>query len=355
MDVAVGQLTADEGPLPLQKIGQGFCGTVWASLCRSVYDEPRVVIKREDGGPGRSILLEYLIHLHLLAMVDAERRDGARARPGVNIPFCEGLLGKDSTDWPRILPRLPPSFEPCNALVNERIPPMPDRVCELLYRTYHPEGSLAVAPTEQNCLVRPYIGRRRYNAQLTAERTRPGRLLVFSLRNYPLHIDQMEELGLPAAEYAVTMADALAFLHWTAKLDGNDVEFVLAPARPATTATSSRRREDVDEFQSESFGVHTMWLLDFDCCGRMTMDEDGVKRAARSFLRNDPFYPKPGGTNDADVRLWRTFRERFMETSEWILQGKGEQLRRLPAMLIDEITRSSYRDDERGDPAQTLT
>jgi hypothetical protein len=39
------------------------------------------------------------------------------------------------------------------------------------------------------------------------------------------------ELGLPARDYTTAMADTLAFLHWVAKVDANDIEFVLAPAR----------------------------------------------------------------------------------------------------------------------------
>jgi hypothetical protein len=36
--------------------------------------------------------------------------------------------------------------------------------------------------------------------------------MFFSLRNYKLHLDQIRELNLDAAEYAISMADALAVL-----------------------------------------------------------------------------------------------------------------------------------------------
>ncbi|KAL2129185.1 hypothetical protein VTI74DRAFT_8113 [Chaetomium olivicolor] len=46
----------------------------------------------------------------------------------------------------------------------------------------------------------------------------------------------MEQLGLPIEEDALAMADALAFMHWEAKIDANDVEFVLArPRDPSAT------------------------------------------------------------------------------------------------------------------------
>lgn len=52
------------------------------------------------------------------------------------------------------------------------------------------------------------------------------------MRNLPLHLDQMEEVGLfqhDMSLYARIMAEALALLHWIGKVDGNDIEFVLAP------------------------------------------------------------------------------------------------------------------------------
>lgn len=346
MDTIITQLTTDESRVLLQKIGQGFCGTVWADISqnRNIQESRYLVLKREDGGPGRSLLNEYQIHEQLLKTLQTDQHVCDMARFRVNLPFCEGVLARDSRTWPRILPRLPPQFEPCNALVNERIPPMSNRVCSLLFRTYHPEAIESSAADNENqyCLIRPYLGRRRHRPQATAIRTRPARLLVFSLRNFPLHMDQIEELGLPAMDYANAMADALAFLHWSAKVDANDVEFVLAPGRARETATKSNPGTGIGsiEFESEEFGSHTMWMLDFDCCREMPMDETGVKQAAKSFLRNDPFYPRPGGTNVSDVQLWHTFQSRFLEASCWILRESEESVQRLPGMLMEEIVRT---------------
>ena len=82
-----------------------------------------------------------------------------------------------------------------------------------------------------------------------------------------------------------------------------------------------------------------MWVLDFDCCRRMEMDEDGVKRAARAFVRNDPYFPRTGRENPDDGALWDVFEERFLERSAEILEGEGEEVRRLPGVLIWEIKR----------------
>lgn len=103
----------------------------------------------------------------------------------------------------------------------------------------------------------------------------------------------METLGLAVHSYAETMADALALMHWGARIDANDVEFVLAPPRVESLPPSRT-------FQSEHLGAHCMWMLDFDCCRAISMDEAGVEKACVAFFKNDPFYPRPGGGEAAD-------------------------------------------------------
>lgn len=56
-------LTVRNGPSQLEKAGQGFCGSVWGELEDGRPSSDRhLVIKCEDGGPGRSITNEYRIH-----------------------------------------------------------------------------------------------------------------------------------------------------------------------------------------------------------------------------------------------------------------------------------------------------
>lgn len=74
----------------------------------------------------------------------------------------------------------------------------------------------------RDCLIRVYLGRRRHGAA----RDRPSRFQAFSLRNFPLHIDQMERLGISMCDmeiYARSMAGALAMMHWHSNIDGKDV------------------------------------------------------------------------------------------------------------------------------------
>ena len=149
--------------------------------------------------------------------------------------------------------------------------------------------------------MRPYLDKRRYQ---NVDRTRPSKLGVFSLRNFPLHVDQMEELVMDGdiGHYAEMMAEILATLHWHALVDANDVEFVLVPHRLGTDAKFSN-------FLWE----HTIWLLDFDCCRAMSMDEESATKSVGAFFRNDPYYHHPGEAS------WTAFRETYLRTSSRII------------------------------------
>lgn len=321
--------------LPLQRIGAGFCGSVWSK------DGSSVVIKREDGGPGRSLRHEYEIHQRVMQALKSIGHDSILTLSDIsfNIPSCRGFLeSAEENTWSQILPYLPPESSACNALLSDKIMPMPRPARQVLVEKYAPgTGSLDVFlddPKNDHCLIRPYLGRRKHTSTTDTRARRPS---FFSLRNFPLHIDRMEDLGLSATldAYAKSMADALAFLHWIAKVDANDVEFVLA-----SPSSSPHPKQTSTIFQSETLGPHSMWILDFDCCREMSMDEQGVDVAVKSFWRNDPYYPRPGSENAEDQRLWGVFRERFLEVSQWLLWDEEEAVRVLPGLLMERIVES---------------
>lgn len=140
----------------------------------------------------------------------------------------------------------------------------------------------------------------------------------------------MEELHIDAALYARIMAETLAYLYWTARIDANDVEFVLAPPRHDGVSTTART------MPSPVLGEHCLWLLDFDCCRVMSEDEMGVRQAVKAFLKNDPFCPRLGRQDERDRGLWREFRERFLGSSEAILGREGAGAR-LPGLWVDLV------------------
>ncbi|KAK8862850.1 zinc finger protein-domain-containing protein [Apiospora arundinis] len=238
-----------------------------------------------DGGPGRSLLNDFQIHQSILYALPGCPQELTT----VIVPKCYAFIPNDYPGWQdgKVLVRFPPGYAACNTLITERIPPMSESVRHRIIKKLCPQTATSLPEQikadnkNYDCLVRPSLGRGKHGRGRS-------RLSFFSLRNYPLHLDQMEELGLRPQNYSSAMAKALAFLYWVAKIDANDIEFVLAP--PSHNSTDRAR------FMSDFLGSYSLWILDSDCCRPMSLDDAGVERAARAFLRNDPFYPRPGRT-----------------------------------------------------------
>ena len=208
---------------------------------------------------------------------------------------------------------------PCNVLISDRIPPFSRELRSKIIDMYCPESlksSIKSSKPDEDCLIRPYLGRRRRLVE-------QSRFKAFSLRNFPLHVDQIEELGLNKMLYARIMAETLAHMYWRAHVDANDVEFVLAP--------SSSNQETT--IKSQLLGEHVIWLLDFDCCRDMSFDERGVEQAVVAFYRNDPFYPRPGRRDVKDQALWDEFRAHFLQVSKDMLSYESVKTH-LPALWV---------------------
>ncbi|EGY14699.1 uncharacterized protein VDAG_05863 [Verticillium dahliae VdLs.17] len=300
MGIAITAITGSESAV--ERIGMGHCGSVWAS-------KSSIALKREDGGPGRSLVNEHDVHRTLLrAAIGARQLSSSSAQSHqINIPLC-----------PAFSPPTTPRF-------GLRIPPMPEPARRLLVEKYCPEPireSILADPKNEDCIIRAYLGRRRFRPRAAS------RFAAFSLRDYPLHVDQMEDLGLDLPAPAAAMAQALAFMRWRARVDANDVEFVLAPARGLGEGATFAPGGKV--FDQGLLGSHVLWVLDFDCCRKLSMDEEGVAHAFVKFYRNNPFYPRPGTGLEADERHWELFREAYLETSDLLLTEEEERVQKLP-------------------------
>ncbi|KAL4916997.1 zinc finger protein-domain-containing protein [Aspergillus aurantiobrunneus] len=251
------------------RIGAGFCGTVWAADAH-----PESAFKQEDGGRDRSLENDSRMHQHLGNCIEETLGQARDTHPHIHA----------------ILHRFPEGYQPCNMIHAQRIPAMNAETRRLLTERYCPQElvkEILNSDTNRDCLIRPYLGRRRIS--------RPSKFKAFSLRNYPLHIDQMVEIGVPEQDvhgYVRTMAEALAVMHW----------FVLA-------APNNRpdKKQETRKTWSNILGDHEMWVLDFDLVRSMSMDEQGVRQAVGAFLKNDPFFPRPG----QHPELWSTFRAIF--------------------------------------------
>jgi hypothetical protein len=253
--------------------------------------------------------------------------------PALQIPICHRFLLANSPEnetwWTENRGKFPQGYSPCNTIQSERIPAMPEKIRSLLIDNFCPGPLIAdikKSDVNRDCLVRPYLGKRHYREGEGGNSRQKATLFsAFSLRNSPLHLDQMEGLGIDCKDlgsYARIMAKTLATMHWFGEINGNDIEFVLAPPR----------RDSKSCFQNV-LGEHVMWLLDFDCCKTMSLDEEGIDQAVIAFLWNDPFYPRP----NSGPELWATFREEYLHVSSKILRHRGLHKMDLAEKFIKEI------------------
>jgi hypothetical protein len=250
--------------------------------------------------------------------------------------------------WAALATELPKEYNisTCTyGLVSQHIPPLPAPVRSALADRYCPRRFQQAArdnPENKDCLVRLYLGKREPESHQGS----------FRLRNFPLLINDIEELNIDPRNFARVMADALAVMHWSANIDGNDVEFVLGspPVNGIHYANGVGERElqlitkdsplhrnaDVDsEAQTLS-----MWLLDFNQCSFFDPTNFGpkeLKLLTDAFWFNDPYFPRPVSDISADQALWREFADRYLYASSRVTKSKA------PAQFIQAIEEEGAR------------
>ncbi|KAF3011155.1 hypothetical protein E8E13_011503 [Curvularia kusanoi] len=101
----------------------------------------------------------------------------------------------------------------------------------------------------------------------------------------------------------------------------------LQPCHTYTVLGSLEERSQGREAREEREAVFigediVVWMLDFDCVSRVSMDREGFQQAAGAFWRNDPYFPRPWARNYSteDRRLWEVFVEEFLCECEVILE-----------------------------------
>lgn len=311
-------------------VGRGACGTIFEQTGFGT------VLKLAAYPSAKDLWNDCRVHTKVAKAFESHDLQ-------VQIPVCHYfVVAKDNEWWDCHLEKFPPEFRiPTHVLCTERILPLPSVVRNALIDVFCPPFKIARAKLDEankDCLVRLYLGKRRVSDL-------PSRF--FTLRNMILHLDQLETLELDVEYYAEQMAEALAVLHWVARTDGRDIEFVLGSA-----PTAVRRSLEEDDLSDEKLACSTwkmalnqtgskgrtihLWILDFDQCGHMSMDDAGIKVAVDAFYLNDPYYPRPGSSVAQDVELWRAFRDRYLEKSREII-GDDEDRRSLPASFVQQV------------------
>jgi hypothetical protein len=252
------------------------------------------------------------------------------------IPQSHMILCANHPAYP---PNFPAGIQPCQTYVQERSPALPVAVRETLVARYCPpklQEQVRNSRRDEDCLVRVYCGKRRSAADAAKQKR------FFSLRNYNLCVDQMEELGLEIDALVGVLAKALATCYFVAQIDANDCEFVFGLPRGVSDAAEEEksvepwRRENVrvfnmlrpnmagkDDTMCENM---TVWMLYFDCVRRISMDKRDLRQAAHAFWRNDPYFLRPWAHNHTleDVKLWSVFVFEFLGESGRILARQIE-------------------------------
>lgn len=218
------------------------------------------------------------------------------APPRIRVPQYHRMLSPSDDFWKTS------GVQPTDAILSERIPPLPmairERVVDavLPLHTLRRKMDVLAHPENRNCLLRLYLGRR--DTEPKSPTTKGYRL-----NDFPLTVNDMEVLGLDVIGYARAMAEMLALLHWRVGVDAADVEFVLAGSE-----------------SKDGLGV---WLLDFDQCKVFEDGEGAAETLAKDFWDNDPYYPRPSSHDPRDKLLWTVFKEEYLAVSAWVSSSKS--------------------------------
>lgn len=316
-----------------RSIGKGFCAEIFQQA-----DTGRV-LKRAFNPQNLQLWNDYVSHQGIYqAIADSI---GQELNINIHVPKVFSYITRDSQSWwDQYRDKWPSAAlrEPTDLLNAELILPLPQTIRESLIAHYcapHEHAAALADPKNRDCLIRVYLGVRRPN------RTFPSN---FSLRNFEADLEIVDELQLEKVHHAQAMAVCLAEMHWTVGTDAADVEFVLGRApekwepKFAELKTLPPRTETQSDLNFQRGPVH-MWLLDFNQCKPISMDEAGVKQAIAAFWQNDPYYPRPCPPDHPDEELWTIFKTRYLQHSD----EKAESRQILARQFIDGVVAEAIR------------
>ncbi|KAM4066194.1 zinc finger protein [Hirsutella rhossiliensis] len=318
-----------------KKIGAGACGIIFCQEGKSL------VVKFAKAGYQPDLFNDFKSHSTIQAGFEAY------GTGDVKIPACLSFVPSDDPIFFDCRPTLLEAAQsqcdlPTCAVVTERIWPLPEATRTLLIERYcanrNKENALA-DQANKDCLVRPYLGSSRGRSSA----------MFFSLRNFKMHLNQMMEIQLDVVEMARRMAVAMAIMHWAAKTDARDVEFVLgsstlkkpsgAENRDLANQNGPHRYIGPPSRLDEDFYHRTteLWILDFNQVRPITMDAAGVAQAVQAATINDPYLPKPLQSSAAEIKVWNAFVKSYLTTSRRILEDHGEGGMALPGMFLQGL------------------
>ena len=296
-------------------VGNGTCGEVYHQA--GAHTGTLSVLKRAKTDDwAKHLWNDYVVHTKVLEAFDHQHDID------IYIPNVLYFIPKNKEEWwARNEHRFSRNVTPQAMLVSERIMPVHPAIRRDLIKLYCRENNQDAAlsdPSNADCLIRVYLGRRRLD---------PSRkTMFFSLRNFNFHIDQMDDLGLDPTPFAATMGKTLAVMHWQVRCDARDVEFVLGGA-PVKKDESTQRvpYEKLSQLRQWTSTLEMtdnftrppvyLWLLDFNQVRPIDMDKNGVNDAVNAFMNNDPYFPRPLAIHPTDQEVWSAFKDAYLRTS----------------------------------------
>ncbi|KAI1443995.1 hypothetical protein F5Y02DRAFT_419510 [Annulohypoxylon stygium] len=324
------------GTKPFRKIGEGGCSAVFTQ-----EGEPLVIkiSKKSKFGEWNDYAMHTIIYEEI------RRHD-----VDVLVPKCYFFVPADDAEFFQKNQDLIRAARdvcdiPTDMLVSERIPSLDEDTKNALINQYcAPRLRMRELsdPRNDHCLVKIYLGSVEGK---TGERP-------FSLRNFELHLNQMEEVGLDVDRIASAVGQALAVLHWAANVDGWGVQFVLGGSSNPVPLSYLEIEEMVPSTYTgpksrviEHFfrGKCMLWMLNFDQVQPITMDVAGVSRAVDAAVFGDIFLPKRYSRSPLEKRAWDKFRDQYVETSNFILQYEDKKIQQLPHGFLDRINKIELR------------
>jgi hypothetical protein len=203
----INQVTLDDQDSQISScIGAGQCGVVYALKGTTVVIKLPQSPDKSDG-----LYIDFRYH-HVVYL--AFQSVSIAYRVNLHVPTPKAWVSPESEHfWGTNKALFSEDAQvPDYGLISERIYPLPLPVRSALVDAFAPQAvrdrkqDFLSMQKNKDCLIRLYMGRRNDDAPpVAAER--------FHLRNFPLHIDEMERLKLKTSYFAELMAQALAILH----------------------------------------------------------------------------------------------------------------------------------------------
>lgn len=297
------------------EIGSGIQGTVYERR-----GDKHVTKEELPTNQGRRLFEEFEMHGLVKDNFD---RYGPLAGCNVRVPeVYESIQGMYTKAY--FLPGFPENVRHLRKIMEmDRILPLPKVVRKALIEIFYPDRAdardehvvtrILSERANKHCLARVYLGKE--TVAMSKE--------SFTLRNFPLTIKSMCDLGLDVESFAKMIGSAYAVLHWGARMTVDDVEFVLGTS--TTTTDGGIHGREVD-----------MYLLDFGQCARVYLFKQDKKDVFQAFKeamvlpRNQMYLPHPR-RNPKLYGIWKSY---YLHSSQIMISLKDLPFD--PHTLIEE-------------------